>query len=1020
MSDGKATATAHGGVPPYTYLWDDPAAQTTPTAINLSPGIYTCIVTDALNATASTVVEVITNYNLFSHHGDWNVYGQEGITGFAAIDGDIHIHNGGTFEVDGNLEFNANKGIIIYAGGTLKLKNNATLSGLTECFNNYWNGIVIHENADLIVDNSCTISKGNVVLEAGKELTLTQKTVYLEDNSIIIKHGIVQPGTPGGKLVLDGSTFTSVTNKTWQGIEVWGDNTESQYTDQYGDIKQGYLVLKNEAIIENAIAAVELWEPGDFTTTGGIVQASNTTFSNNTKSIHALNYTNTHPVTGKEMNNLSYFKNCTFEITSAYIPSQTFYKHVDLARVKGFNFEGCTFSVVDVPGVSIWNGGIASYSAGFSLAPVCTTNTIPCNAYRYCTFDGFNTAVYAGNPHGLTHTFWVDEAEFSNNIYGIRVELVNNYSVLFSNFQVGHNAADEEECEGQSMLASGYGISSSNCTGFAIEENDFTKMEGAPRGTYTGILVSECPSTHDIIYKNEFTGLSYGNYAYGINRSVPGDDQTGVEYRCNLNANNSVDFVVTGNIPSEAKIRTYQGLSYIASGNTFSSTATWHYRNEGEENINYYFWDGDSYQIPDMELVYSINDLYFDDIEADENTCPSHYGGGNGGTGGRILLTEGEKLEREQAYLQNLSDYQNVKALYDYLKDGGNTEALQTEIETSWPTDMWELRAELLGKSPHLSKEVLMIAADKTDVLPESVLFEILSANPDELKEADLIKHLEDKEQPLPQYMIDILQQLSFGVTYKTILKRQMADYHAGKTQAALDMIRSILSDTITDIQQYRNWLDNLGSIEADKQIIASYLSEGNYSYVQSLLNLLPALYELEGKALSDFNDYKLLLQMQMNWEQQGRNIFELDSAEVAVLADYAENSTGEAKYMARGILTYAYGYHYCDCLANSDSTFMKSSKAFPYESFDIMFGSEVTVNPNPAGDWTTFNYQLPDHSSKGIIEISNVSGVVIERFTLTGRVGQKVWDTRKIESGVYLYTLKVNGISKSGKIVIH
>ena len=35
-----------GGTNPYTYLWDDPTAQTTATATGLSAGTYTCTVTD--------------------------------------------------------------------------------------------------------------------------------------------------------------------------------------------------------------------------------------------------------------------------------------------------------------------------------------------------------------------------------------------------------------------------------------------------------------------------------------------------------------------------------------------------------------------------------------------------------------------------------------------------------------------------------------------------------------------------------------------------------------------------------------------------------------------------------------------------------------------------------------------------------------------------------------------------------------------------------------------------------------
>lgn len=44
--DGMATVNVTGGVPPYSYLWNDPATQTSATAINLCPGTYTVTVFD--------------------------------------------------------------------------------------------------------------------------------------------------------------------------------------------------------------------------------------------------------------------------------------------------------------------------------------------------------------------------------------------------------------------------------------------------------------------------------------------------------------------------------------------------------------------------------------------------------------------------------------------------------------------------------------------------------------------------------------------------------------------------------------------------------------------------------------------------------------------------------------------------------------------------------------------------------------------------------------------------------------
>ena len=52
-------------------------------------------------------------------------------------------------------------------------------------------------------------------------------------------------------------------------------------------------------------------------------------------------------------------------------------------------------------------------------------------------------------------------------------------------------------------------------------------------------------------------------------------------------------------------------------------------------------------------------------------------------------------------------------------------------------------------------------------------------------------------------------------------------------------------------------------------------------------------------------------------------------------------------------------------------------------------------------------------------IRISNVSGKNVELFNISGVQGQKIWDTRNIRPGVYLYLFTVNGFTESGKIVI-
>ncbi len=57
-TDGTATVYTSGGTPPYTYLWNDPASQTTSVAAGLSTGAYIVAVTDSFGCTENVTVTI--------------------------------------------------------------------------------------------------------------------------------------------------------------------------------------------------------------------------------------------------------------------------------------------------------------------------------------------------------------------------------------------------------------------------------------------------------------------------------------------------------------------------------------------------------------------------------------------------------------------------------------------------------------------------------------------------------------------------------------------------------------------------------------------------------------------------------------------------------------------------------------------------------------------------------------------------------------------------------------------------
>jgi len=850
---------------------------------------------------------------------------------------------------------------------------------------------IINENT--LWDLNCTMYR-DIIVESGKTLTVTCKLVMKKNAKIIIKQG--------GILVVDGGTITSAHELPWQGIQVWGNSSAHQWPDGNGNYQQGRLVLNN-ATIENAIVAVDLWKDGEYSKTGGIVQATNSSFVNNVRAVHALQYRNFHPVNFDEMPYNSSFTNCTFEINADYPGYETFFKHVDLSLVNGLRFNGCDFSLSpDAPGVSDYNQAIAAYSAGFRVDAPCNNSTQPCSSYDHSTFNDFRVGIYAAGGLLSPYTYYINRAQFNGNTIGVLSNNVNNAIILNSEFHAAKNQYNWELCT--------YGIFMQAANGFTIEDNQFFKQQGAPLSNYIGIGVFDCNAIADV-YRNEFTGLTAGNYAYGKNWAER--LYHGVEYLCNTNTSNWADFYVTGNpILSTNGVQSKQGVFTLPARNTFSASgATWHFYNETQNLIGYYYCQSCPDQYPDYVLNVTREPVNI------TGSCPSHYGSDTPERS--VVMDATEFLEAETAFAQSDYDYQGVKTLYNNLKDGGSTEEAIFDVSTAQPSQMWEIRSKLLGDSPYLSTEVLKLAADRTDMFTEAAIFDILAANPDELKKEELMKYLEEKENPLPDYMLNILKQVAEGTSYRTVLELQMSRHSHDRAQAANDIIRSILNADELDMGQLQLWLTNLGGLEAEKQLIASYVHQGDYSTALALAETLPVAYKLQDEQLLDHNQYMSLLQLQQNLKNSGRTMNQLTTAEQQQLTEIAESETASSSAMAKSVLELFYGAGFERCLPIDDEASYKSSAAADLNRLAGHYGMSISAKPNPAGDWAAFDYTLPEGTETALLEITDASGKTIATYTLQGSMGQQLADTRQWPAGQYVYTLKAAGFTQSGKLVV-
>lgn len=809
----------------------------------------------------------------------------------------------------------------------------------------------------------------------------------------------------GTRLILDGGLMTNNDNNFWQGIEVWGNKNVHQY-EINGCYGQGYLELKNDAVIENAKCAVELWRPEHYSTTGGIIHATDATFRNNAMAVRAVCYTNHSPYNNKETNYNGSFVNCSFVVNGDYLGTETFKKHVTLADVNGIGFLGCDFSANrSANGVHPYCIGISAYDAGFNVNSYCATSpSQPCpDSYLdRSTFTGLCAGISAASNGNHPRSFTVWGSVFTANDYGVKANSTDCPVICFNDFNIGSGAYCDYN----------YGVYLRNVAIFSIEENSFQSPTKSP-ATSVGIAVYDAHGFNDV-YRNSFTNLSRANLAFGIN-VVDSSEQwagsaQGLTYTCNAFSGNQRDLMVLQK-GGAGDIQPLQGSSTCPAGNTFENSVFQIY-NDGISPINYFYNSSASGETPNSSLLYRVTPVATTAV----NNCFPHYGNGP------VAKSPSEKAALESDYLAAYAAYFNLKQLYESRIDGGSTATQLADINAATPADMWQLRARLLGLSPYVSADVLTAASDRSDVFSDPVLFEILAANPDELKKDSLIDYLEHKDNPLPNYMIDMLRQVAAGATARTALESQMNQLQHDYCLAAGDIVRSNLNDSVANPEELRTWLGNMNDIAADRMAISSYLQEGDSTSAFTLANMLPELYGLEGERLADHSGYMQLIQLYQSLNSSGRTVYEMTETETAMVDSIAENGIGVSRGLAKNLRGQVLDTIMETCLDPGIPDLLeggRESSIIDASTVNQAMGFTVSIGPNPATTWTVVDYALPAKMTKGSLVLTNALGVVMVAAELEGSQGQKVLDLRGLANGVYLYTVRCGELVQTGKLVI-
>jgi hypothetical protein len=396
-----------------------------------------------------------------------------------------------------------------------------------------------------------------------------------------------------------------------------------------------------------------------------------------------------------------------------------------------------------------------------------------------------------------------------------------------------------------------------------------------------------------------------------------------------------------------------------------------------------------------------------------QNNCPTNYNGGVKPSKGNVI----------QEFNEKSTSYYSLLYTYKQLIDDGNTDAAVDEVMSAWPNAAWELRDQLMARSPNNSETVLIAAADR-EIMPHAMLLEVLLENPDALTSGAAIQHVATKLiNPLPAYMIDILMAARDQNTMRTTMENSLSAQHEEMSRNYRFIVQHYSGDTLNEFQSdsLLFWLGKMHSPTGLYNLAGKHSSLGNHTIALNILDSIPENYKLSVDETTEWNTLKALFELVADVERNNRSIARLDSSEIAHLHSLAtDNDGGIGALRARKALCFFYDICLEEPLMTKSLTDKTKPQVAPLKEL-LSELDKIDVFPNPATDYVTFSFNFFKQDTPKYIRLYNQSGAQIQSFAL-GEVkeGQQLWDTRKLTPGIYLYEVYDDKRkTATGKVVI-
>lgn len=309
--------------------------------------------------------------------------------------------------------------------------------------------------------------------------------------------------------------------------------------------------------------------------------------------------------------------------------------------------------------------------------------------------------------------------------------------------------------------------------------------------------------------------------------------------------------------------------------------------------------------------------------------------------------------------------------------------------------------------APYLSDTVMQSVIEKENVLNNALLRDVLVANSQSAKSEVLMEAINQRWEPMPDYMKDEILEGSTIVSEKEKLEAELSNFRH-KSEVLFNLIiGNYLHDTLNlNARDSANSLISLSDNLTHRYLNAVIAAENNDTILcneilEGIANTWYPDGNLSEELLSTTEYFHLINNMGLN----NLPVNEIDSSQTIALLNLMANF-GSGNAWVRNMLIATDKLPFTEEYILPDN--LKSAEAIPIIKKKISENSYIKAFPNPSREYVVFEYNIKEteYAKNAIIVVSDSKGIVHDQIRLFRPIDQVVYATKNLKPGIYVCSL--------------